>query len=397
VERKFDVVVIGSGPAGYKASKLLLKRGLSVCIVEKEVFGGLCLNAGCIPKDMLYGIALSLQRIKNLKGNTVSLSWEETLKQVQSKILRLRKLAEDQLRSKGLAIVYGEAELIEEKKVKVGRTTLTADYIILACGSKPPTEGILPEDILKGKVIPEGRVSIKGNDPSAYELAFILKAFDREVVLEVKEGLLSSFPQISETIYLKLETALENCGVVIVENLSGEGFLINAEKRKPNLCPQRFPFIKLTSDGYADTDPYLETSVPGVYAVGDLVPPQGAGFAFEKARVAVSNILYGKSFRFDPSKIPFLITSACEVGFVGDINKVARFEYKPLSVNPKIFVNHEGGILQIGYDESDKPVFIAGAGHGLCEILNVFSAVLGGWFSHPSYGEILEEILAPIV
>jgi len=173
---------------------------------------------------------------------------------------------------------------------------------------------------------------------------------------------------------------------------------VKSGNRKPNICRQRFPFIRLRPDGFVDTDPFLETSVPGVFAVGDLVPPAGASFAYEKARVAVHNIVNGKSMRFEASRVPFVITSAYEIGFVGDPGRAVRFENfenRSLSLNPKNFVNHPSGILRIGYDEDDAAVFVAVIGHGVPEIVNVFSAFAGFSFSHPSYGEILEEILPP--
>ncbi|MDQ7082100.1 MAG: FAD-dependent oxidoreductase [Aquificota bacterium] len=150
VEKKFDVVVIGSGPGGYKASKLLLERGYRVCLVEKGVFRGTCLNAGCIPKDVLYNIAVSLTKLKQLFGKEISISWEDAVRTAQERVVHLRESAKEYLQRKGLKIVYGEGELVDEKVVKVRNMKLIGNHIILACGSRQKEEGVSPEDLLTG-------------------------------------------------------------------------------------------------------------------------------------------------------------------------------------------------------------------------------------------------------
>jgi len=115
VERSFDAVVIGSGPAGYKTARLLLERGWSVCLVERGTFGGVCLNAGCIPKDILYQIATSALRVGQL--TPVKLSWEAAVAKAQEKAALLRTLAQEHLRRLGLVLVEGEAELVEDRGI----------------------------------------------------------------------------------------------------------------------------------------------------------------------------------------------------------------------------------------------------------------------------------------
>ncbi len=393
MERKFDVVVIGSGPGGYKASKLLIERGYKVCLVERAAFGGTCLNAGCIPKDILYNIAISLTRLKQLFGKEISISWEDSVRTAQERVVRLRESAKEYLQGKGLEVVHGDGELVDEKVVKVRNMKLIGDYIILACGSRQKEDGVSPEDLLTGKVKPGKKVLIKGEGPSACELAYLLHTFGIKVSLAIKDRLLSPFYQVPEFFSAKLEALFEDLGIEIVDRDvdADVDTVVTATGRIPNFCQEMFPFIRTRSDGFIDTDPYLETSMPGVYAVGDVVPPMGAGFAFEKAKVAVHNITYGKSLRFDPSKVPVVVASAYEIGFVGNLQEAVRIEHKAMTLNSKNFVNHTSGILRIGYNKDDMPVFLCGIGHGMYEILNTFSAFLGGSFSHPSYAEIIEE------
>jgi pyruvate/2-oxoglutarate dehydrogenase complex dihydrolipoamide dehydrogenase (E3) component len=71
-----------------------------------------------------------------------------------------------------------------------------------------------------------------------------------------------------------------------------------------------------------------------VFAVGDIVPPMGAGYAFEKARVVVHNILYGKEKVFDPKRVPVIFSSAYQIGFVGSVRDAKVFATRPLRYKP---------------------------------------------------------------
>ncbi len=392
--KNFDVIVVGSGPGGYKVSKLLIQKGLKVCLIEKDLFGGVCLNRGCIPKDFLYSIASGYKIIENFfKKEKPSITWEEAVNKSQERINLLRKAAKEFLERNGLVIIEGEAKLVDKKTVKVNNYYLRGKYIVLACGSKQKENGVSPEDILSGKIKPGQRVLIKGEGPTACEIAFLLNFFGFKVILSIKERLLSSIPQIPEEFSDKLESFFEELGVEITYGSSEYAdTVINATGRKPNLSPHLFPEIKVKSNGFVEVDDFLETNIPGIYAVGDLVPPMGAGYAFEKARVVYHNIVYGKSKKFNPARVPVIISSAYEVGFVGDYKNIVKYDYKALTINPKNFIRMDRGTIKVGYDSSGKPIFLCVLGFGVSEIVNTFAAQLGYSFSHPSYAEILDEI-----
>lgn len=388
---RFDVVVVGSGPGGYKSAKLLLGKGKKVALVEKSVFGGVCLNAGCIPKEGLYKLALGESKP----------SWEEAVQRVQRRVAEIREGALKFLISRGLTYVQGEGELVDEKVIKVGNRRLFAEHIILACGSKEREPGISPEDILRGSVIPRGSVCIVGGGATGVELAFILRSFGLEVYLVREDSLLRGYQNVPEEFAQKLEDRLWELGVRIVEKLEeAKGDLvIRATGRVPNFCEERFPFVAVDENGFVKTDHFLETSVSGVFAVGDIVPPMGAGYAFEKAKVVVHNVLRGKEVTFDPGRVPVLISSAYQIGFVGDVKRASVFITKPLSVNPKAYVVGNNGIIKVGFDEIGRLVYCCVIGGDVGEILNICALLLNRDLEdrislyHPSYGEILDDII----
>jgi len=388
---KHDVAIVGSGSGGYKCASLLLKCGLKVALIEKDLFGGVCLNAGCIPKDTLYTLARELLTL-NRFGGEAKLIWERTLSEVQQRIEQIRRSALEVLKRGGLTFIKGEAELVDEGLLKVNGKEIRAEHIVLACGSRPREEGIHPEDVLTGRAKPGGRVLIKGGGASAVELAFILRAFGFDVVIEHGKRLLDSYPQIHESFSTRLEDALENLGIEVVEKGEGDT-VIKATGRVPSLCRERFPFIAFDENGFIRTDKHLETSMKKVYAVGDLVSPMGAGYAFEKARVVAHNIAFGKGKVFEPFRVPVLISSALEVGYVGRFEEAKSFKLFSLSSNPKSYVLSCTGIARVGYDEHDEPVFLSLIGAKVSELLNSFSAYRGWSFFHPSFAETLEDFL----
>ncbi len=387
----FDVVIVGSGPGGYTSAKLLVEKGKRVALIERSVFGGVCLNAGCIPKEGLYELAIEESKLQ----------WRVAVQRIQEKVIEIREMALRSLLSKGLTYIEGEAELIDEKVVKVGDRKLTAQHVILACGSKQKEAGTSPEDILSGRIIPKNSVCIVGGGAAGCELAFILRSFGFKVFLVRKDIVLKSYENIPEEFAQKLEDELEKCGVRLVEELkdADADLIVKATGRVPNFCQERFPFLAIDEWGYVKVDEFLETNLEGVFAVGDITQPMGAGYAFEKARVVVHNILYGKEKTFDPKRVPVIFSSAYQIGFVGSLRDAKVFATKPLSINPKAYVTGKNGIIKVGFDEDGRFVYCCVIGKSVSEILNLCAVFLGKEleeqaFAHPSYGEIMNEILS---
>ena len=387
----FDVVIIGSGPGGYMSAKLLLERGKRVALIERSIFGGVCLNAGCIPKEGLYELAIRESKPR----------WSVAVQRIQGKVIEIRDMALKSLLSKGLTYIEGEAELIDEKVVKVGNRRLTAQYVILACGSRPREVGISPEDLLRGWVIPKYSVCVVGGGATGCELAFILRSFGFKVFLVRKDTVLKGYENIPEEFAQKLEDELERCGVKLVEEIedTNADLIIRATGRIPNFCQERFPFVAVNEEGYVKVDEFLETSLEGVFTVGDIVPPMGAGYAFEKARVVVHNILYGKEKVFAPKRVPVIFSSAYQIGFIGSVRDAKVFATRSIGINPKAYVTEKNGVIRLGFDDGGRLVYCCVIGKDVSEILNLCATFLGKEleeqpFAHPSYGEIMNEILS---
>lgn len=388
--KQFDVIVVGSGPGGYQSARLLIEAGKRVALIEKSLFGGVCLNAGCIPKEGLYHLAL-----KDNKPN-----WEVAIERLWRKVAEIRESSLRELIKKGLIYIEGEGRLVDRNVIKVNGQTYKAEYIILACGSRPKDEGLTPEDILSGRFIPRGRVVVVGGGASGCELAFILRSFGFPVTLLYKEGLLHNYHNIPEEFINKLETKLEEVGVSLadkIDTLQGD-VLIYATGRVPNHVQSDHPLISFDKKGFLVCNSFLQATTDNIFVAGDLLQPMGAGYAFEKARVAVENILQGGAEIFEPLLVPVVISSAYEIGFVGDIKRVKTFVTKPLSINPLCYVTDNKGLIKLGFDEDGKLIYFAILGRGVREMLNMVSLIIKvgveslGSFAHPSVCEIINQI-----
>ena len=142
---KYDVIIIGSGPAGYVAAIRAGQTGLKTAIVEKNDIGGMCLNWGCIPTKSIIESAKIYQKVKNsselgVKGidkKALSFDWQTAKKRSDRIVRRLTKGVEFLLKKNGVDIIKGLATIQSENSIIVEKQLYETDNIIIASGSKP--------------------------------------------------------------------------------------------------------------------------------------------------------------------------------------------------------------------------------------------------------------------
>lgn len=201
---KFDLGIIGGGPAGYTAAFHARAKGMSVVLFEKDKIGGVCLNRGCIPTKAILHSAELYEEMKcaadlGISCEGISVDYEKVVERKDKIVEKLRKSLELSLKNSGVKTINAEAKIIDENTISANGEIFECEKIITATGSTPrglknlnfDHEFILSsDDILNLKKLPKSIVII-GSGAIGTEWARIFSAFDVEVsIVEIAEHLL---------------------------------------------------------------------------------------------------------------------------------------------------------------------------------------------------------------
>ena len=366
-ERQFDLVVIGSGPGGYVGAIRAAQLGARVAIVEKQYIGGTCPNVGCIPSKALLHIAQLYAELQDMSKLGITLQAtptfdmsvavaykEKVVKQLTGGIGQL-------LKANKVTIFEGAAEALSPTQIRVrmkdGSTQeLTARKLMLANGSetvKPPFPGIDGKNIiysteaLEMKKVPESLVCI-GGGVIAVELACMFHALGSKVT--IVEMLPSLIANEDDEVCQALTRSLTKRGITVatsakVESISDadgkkrvtastEGgqktfdgeYVLVAVGRKAHTAGIE-PLVKAglaMNRGCVVANERMETNLPGVYAVGDVVGRTWlAHVASTEGEIAAENAM-GHDARMDYNVVPRVIYTFPEIAAVGLTEKQAR-------------------------------------------------------------------------
>lgn len=300
--KQFDLIIIGSGPGGYTTAALAASLGANVAVVERDILGGTCLNRGCIPTKCLAATAeamLSASRFAALGVDVagVTLDYPRAAARKDSVVASLREAVEGVL--SGVTVIKGEARFTDAHTLEVGSETLTAPKIIVATGSRPATLPIPGAELavdsdfmLAATELPSSAVII-GGGVIGLEFASILNACGCGVtVLEYAPEILPGFDaDLSKRLRMSLKrrgvsiqtsaavTAIADSGAGRTVSYTFKGkektaeaqSVIMAVGRRPVLPPGLMELNPETERGFLKVDKLtMQTSIPGVYAVGDV-------------------------------------------------------------------------------------------------------------------------------
>ncbi|MCU1475828.1 MAG: lpdA [Subtercola sp.] len=388
-EQNFDLVVLGGGSGGYAAALRASQLGFSVALVEKDKLGGTCLHRGCIPTKALlhsaevadvsresgkYGVKTTFEGI-DLAGVT---AYREGI--VSSKYKGLEGL----INARKITVVRGEGTLVGPKTVQVGDDTFVGKNIILATGSYSRS---LPGLEIGGRVITSEaalaldyipkKVAILGGGVIGVEFASVWKSFGADV--SIIEALPHLVPNEEESVSKQFERAYRKRGiefsvgvrfqgvtqddhgvVVTLENGSviEAELLLVAVGRGPSTAGLGFEEQGVTVDrGFVITNERLETSLPGVYAVGDIVPGlQLAHRGFQQGIFVAEEIAGLAPQIVEDVNIPKVTYSDPEVASVGyteakakekfGADKVSSYDYN-LAGNGKSHIIGTSGSVKV--------------------------------------------------
>ena len=395
-----SVIVIGGGPGGYVAAIRAAQLGAKVTVVEKQYLGGTCLNVGCIPTKCLLHSAELVEDIRNqgkeigVEVEGVKVNFPQVIAHKNEISKKLTSGVAGLLKMNKVKKVDGEASFIGEKKLSVkkpdGSTEeMTADAIIVATGSVnsvPPIPGIKenPNCIdstgaLSLEALPKSMVVI-GGGVIGLELACAYAAFGTKItVVEAMDHMLPMLDGdltkigVAHMKKMGMEFNLE-CPVqsvesspvgakVVCKNKAGETVRFEAEKvlvaigRRANTASLNLEAGKIENDrGRIIVNDRMETSVPGVYAIGDCVfgRAQLAHTASAMGEVAAENIM-GIPAEYNEKTNPtcvYIEPEAASVGLTEEQCKAQGLEYKvgkfPMSANGKALILNGGeGLVKI--------------------------------------------------
>ncbi|RMD71990.1 MAG: NAD(P)/FAD-dependent oxidoreductase [Gammaproteobacteria bacterium] len=345
----FDVIVIGSGPGGYRAAVLGALRGMKVAIVEKGLWGGCCLNRGCVPKKTWYASALQVKASMDAAERGLYGTLEGDLNQAwqyqHRMVARIRESYLDYLRRLGIALHEGHARLCAPHRVQVGEASLEGKHIILATGAKPFVPPFIPlgdrvlttDGLFEAPPPPGKAVALLGGGAVAVEFAFIFTLLGKEVTWLSRSPMLGRSP-LSAPALKALADSLDQHGIRLkiadIRSVVPEDGGVRIELEKETVAVDwlclalgRRPYtqdlgleaagIGKDERGFVQRNAALQTALPHIYAIGDCASPyMTANQALDDARIAIDHILTGKGEK-DPLWVPTVLYSAVEIARIG--------------------------------------------------------------------------------
>ena len=388
-EQNFDIVILGGGSGGYAAALRAVELGFTVGLVEKDKLGGTCLHRGCIPtKALLHAAEVADSSRESSKFGVRSTfegidvaavtAYRESI--VSSKFKGLQGL----VKARGITVIAGEGRLVAPNAVQVGDDRIVGKNVILATGSYSRS---LPGLEIGGRVITSeqaleldfvpGKVAVLGGGVIGVEFASVWKSFGAEVT--IIEALPHLVPNEEESVSKQLERAFRKRGIdyklgvrfqgvtqnddgVVVTLENGETveaeLLLVAVGRGPVTHGLGYEEVGVTIDrGFVITDERLATNIPGVYAVGDIVPGlQLAHRGFQQGIFVAEEIAGLNPIVVEDVNIPKVTYCEPEVASIGyteanaaekfGADQVSAYEYN-LAGNGKSHILETSGSIKV--------------------------------------------------
>ena len=432
-DKKYDLVVIGSGPGGYVASIVAAQKGMKVASIEKrKTLGGTCLNVGCIPSKAMLHASEQYENSVKLNGNE---EWGITCKDVSldlTKLLKKKSGIVEEL-TKGIDFLYkknnvsnyiGTAKLLTSNTIEITndntKDIIHAENIIIATGSEAahlPNINIDEKKIvtstgaLELKEVPKKMIVI-GAGVIGLEMGTVWRRLGSEVeVIEYLPRILpgmdnevdEKFTKILEKqcLNFKLGHAVESTKIVEdkvilsirdvakenIEEIEADVVLV-AVGRKPNTNGLGLKNLKLDIDeqGFIKTTSNFQTSINNIYAIGDVIKGPMLAHKAEEDGVAAVEIINGEAGHVDYNLVPGIIYTAPEVAVIGKTEEELKEEgivfnkgVFPLSANSRAkAINHTDGMVKILSDKStDKILGAHMIGHEAGTVIHELSIAMG--------------------
>ena len=448
---KFDAIVIGSGQAGNPLCFGLADHGWKVALIEKAELGGTCVNTGCTPTKTMVASAQVAHYARNasrwgVNASGISVDLAAVVARKNAVVDQFRSGNQKQVDVRAnIHLFRGQAKFLSPHVVQVGDEILESERMFINAGTRPEmpklpgieTVGSLTnESLMELTEIPE-HLLVLGGGYIGLEFGQMFRRFGSRVTLVHRGGqiLTREDPEIATALQKAMETeGIEfriNAQSTKVEKRNGAisltfqtkqgtetvsgSHLLNATGRVPNTDTLEIEKagVDLDPHGYVKVNPRLETSVPGIWALGDIKGgPAFTHISYNDFQIVFGNIIEGKNLSIANRYVPYSLFTDPQLGRVGITEKEARASGKKLKigtfpmsgVSRAIERDETAGLMKIIIDAADNRILGAAIlgieGGETVQILGAlmmadapYTVLKGAVFIHPTLAEGLFHLL----
>ncbi|TMP38757.1 glutathione-disulfide reductase [Pseudoalteromonas rubra] len=421
----FDYIAIGGGSGGIASANRAAMRGAKVALIEAKHMGGTCVNVGCVPKKVMWHGAQVAEAIKlyapdyGFDVEVKDFDWSKLVESREAYIGRIHQGYNKYLASNGVTVINGFAKFVDNNTVEVNGEHYTADHICIAVGGRPSIPnipgaelGIDSNDFFELKAQPKS-VAVIGAGYIAVELAGVLHSLGTETHLFVRKHaplrtfdpiLVDTLTEVMDKEGPKLHTHSvpkslnkNDDGSVTLHLENGESHTVEqviwAIGREPvtdkiNLAATD---VAITEGGYVKVDEYQNTSVSGIYALGDIMD---GGIELTPVAVKAGRMLAERLFnpdmpnaKMDYNLVPTVVFSHPPIGTIGltEPEAIAQYGEDNIKVYTSTFAAMYTAVTQhrqpckmklVCAGEDEKIVGLHGIGFAVDEMIQGFGVAM---------------------
>jgi NAD(P) transhydrogenase len=424
--QKYDLIVIGSGPAGQRAAVQGAKCGHRVVVIEqRSIVGGTCINTGTIPSKTMREAVLHLSGYysQGIYGANFRVKEKVTASDLGLRVSQVIKteadVTEAQLRRNGVDVVHGQASFLDATHVQVNSTVATfqleAPYVMIATGTRPSTSPLVPingrniinsDQVLLMPEIPKTLIVV-GGGVIGVEYTCMFAVLGVRVILVEKRPRLLEFAdaEMVEALSYHLRdqrvTMRLNEEVASVEETTDGGVIANLKSnkrisgdallyavgRQGNVDELNLMAAGLEADsrGRIAVDAEYRTTAPNIFAAGDVIGfPSLASVSMEQGRIAAAHA-FGVKVQSNPAAYPYGIYTIPEISFAGKTEEQLTDEDVPYEVGVAYYRETARGQIRgdttgrlklIFHRETREILGVHIIGEGASELLHIGQAVM---------------------
>jgi dihydrolipoamide dehydrogenase len=452
---QYDLIVIGSGPGGYVAAIRAAQLGMKTAIIEKyNTLGGTCLNVGCIPSKALldssehYHNAVERFAEHGIETSGVKVNMQQMIRRKNEVVEQTCKGVEFLMKKNKIDVYTGLGSFVTRNKIKIqsaeGEKEIEGKNIIIATGSKPivpaifnydkkrvitSTEALNIQEVPKKMVIVGGGViglelgSVFARLGTSVDVVEYMDRILPTMDADCGKELMRSMKKLGVNFYLRhsvtgVKSTKTSCTVTVQKRDSEEQFDIKADYclvaigRRPYTEGLNAEAIGIAMDekGRIVVDEHLQTSVPGIYAIGDVIKGAMLAHKAEEEGIFVAETIAGGKPHIDYNLIPGVVYTWPEVAAVGKTEeelkaagipyKEGKFPFKALG-RARASMDTEGMVKVLAHKDTDEILGVHMVGPRVADVIMEAVALMEFRASaedmsrishpHPTYTEAVKE------